>query len=94
MTDCTVLGMPLDVAEDDGITTCQPVCGFVVVKALDEEGRICYHTAATDSLKSVECLGMVRYAVLKLERGLLEGELPGDLSRLGTAGQYRAMRPR
>lgn len=65
-----ILGMPLDAAEDDPIATCQPLSGFVVVKALDEDGEVCYLTAATEGLKSVECLGMARYAVLKLERGL------------------------
>lgn len=74
MTDCTVLGMPLDVGEGDGIATCQPLSGFVVVKALGEDGEIRYLTAATDGLKSVECLGMARYAVLRLEHGLMRGE--------------------
>lgn len=63
--------MPLVAGEDDDIATCQPVCGFVVVKALNSGGEVCYLTAATDGLKSVECLGMARYAVLKLEQGIL-----------------------
>jgi hypothetical protein len=62
--------MPLDVAEDDPITAVTPLCGLVVVKALNGTGEVCYLTAATEGLKSVECLGMARYAVLKLERGL------------------------
>jgi hypothetical protein len=75
--DCTILGMPLDVNEDDAIATCQPVSGFVVVKALGGDGEIRYLTAATDGLKSVECLGMAEYAALKLRHGLardMDGE--------------------
>jgi hypothetical protein len=68
----SILGMPLDVDADDAIATCQPVCGFVVVKALDDDGQIRYLTAATDGLKSVECLGMARYAVLRLECSLMD----------------------
>ena len=68
----SILGMPLNVEAGDGIAACQPICGLVVVKALDEDGEVCYFTAATDGLKSVECLGMARYAVLRLERGLTE----------------------
>jgi hypothetical protein len=70
VADCTILGMPLDVEEDDEITAITPVCGMVVVKGLGEDGEVVYCTAATDGLKSVECLGMARYAVLKLEHGL------------------------
>ena len=73
MTGCLILGMPLDVAEGDPVASAQPLCGFVVVKALNGDGEVVYLTAATPGLKSVECLGMARYAVLKLERGLLAG---------------------
>lgn len=65
-----VLGLPLDVAGDDPIRGVTPLCGLVVVKALNGEGEVCYLTAATEGLKSVEALGMARYAVLKLEHGL------------------------
>jgi len=65
-----ILGMPLDLSENSAIAVCQPLCGFVVIKALDEDGDICYLTAATADLQSVECLGMAEYAVLKLKRGL------------------------
>jgi hypothetical protein len=65
--------MPLDAAEDDPITTAQPLCGLVIVKALDEDGEVVYLTAATDGLKSVECLGMAEYAVLRLKHGLTRG---------------------
>lgn len=67
----SILSMELDVDEDSPLLSCQPLCGFVVIKALDEEGRICYHAAATANLKSVECLGMAEYAVLKLRHGLM-----------------------
>lgn len=84
-----ILGMPLDVTEDDGIASCQPLSGFVMVKALGADGEIRYLTAATDGLKSVECLGMARYAVLKLEHGLMREE-DVDLPDRGAAGGYRA----
>ena len=72
-----VFGMSLDVDEDDPIVTCQPLAAFVAVKALNGDGEVCYLTAATDGLKSVECLGMARYAVLRLEHGLTRGEEDG-----------------
>lgn len=73
MADSTVLGMPLDVDPDDPILAAQPLCGMVVVKAIDAGGDVVYLTAATGGLKSVECLGMARYAVLKLECGIAAG---------------------
>lgn len=73
----SILGMPLDVAEDDPLSTETPLCGLVVVKALTGDGQVSYRTAATEGLKSVEALGMARYAVLKLERGLTR-ELDDD----------------
>lgn len=77
MADVTILGMPLEVGVDDDIHTVQPICGFVVIKALDEDGDVRYLTGATDGLQSVECLGMAEYAVLKLRHGL-ERRLDGD----------------
>ena len=68
-----ILGMPLDVPGDDLIATAQPLCGMVIVKALDPGGEVVYLTAATPGLKSVECLGMVRYAALKLEHAITAG---------------------
>jgi hypothetical protein len=65
-----ILGMPLDVADEDIITTIQPLCGLVVVKGLDKNGEVVYCTAATSDLQLVECLGMAEYAVLKLKHGL------------------------
>lgn len=65
-----ILGLPLDAAEDDQIADITPLCALVVVKGLDEDGHVVYCTGATDGLKSVECLGMAEYAVLKLKRGL------------------------
>lgn len=68
-----ILGMPLDAAEDDLIATAQPLCGLVIVKALDAGGEVVYLTAATEGLKTVECLGMAEYAVLRLKHGLAKG---------------------
>jgi hypothetical protein len=70
MADSLILGMPLDVSAGDAITSVQPLCGFIVVKGLDEDGEVVYCTAATEGLQSVECLGMAEYAVLKLKRGI------------------------
>ena len=70
MADCTVLGMPLDVGENDWLATCQPLSAFVVVKAIDEDGDLRYLTAATPGLHSIECLGMAEYAALRLREGL------------------------
>lgn len=70
MIDCKVLGMDLNVDEDDVLVTSQPLSAFVVVKALDEEGDIVYLTAATEGLQSVECLGMAEFAALKLRAGM------------------------
>jgi len=73
MTDRpSIFGLPLDVKDTDRIITCTPLAGFVVLKALDKEGEIVYLGGATDGLKSIECLGMARYAVLRLEHGLLQ----------------------
>lgn len=68
--DVTVLGMPLYAHENDQIRTAQPIAAVVIAKVLDEEGHVDYVTAATEGLKSVEALGMARYAQLKLEHGL------------------------
>ena len=76
-TEHLILGMPLDVADDDLIATAQPLSGFVMVKALDSDGDLLYLTAATEGLTSVECLGMAEYAALKLRHGLAE-RLEGD----------------
>ena len=70
--DSTILGMPLDAGEDDLITSLTPICGMVVVKGLDEDGKVRYAAAATPDLESVECLGMARWAVLKLETALAD----------------------
>lgn len=75
--DFAILGMPLDVGDDDAITAAQPLSGVVVIKALDGDGDVCYLTAATPGLQSVECLGMARYAVLRLEYAIT-GRLAGD----------------
>jgi hypothetical protein len=79
MSDSTVLGMSLDVGDDDPIASIQPLDGMVVVKGLDPDGDVVYCTAATKGLQSVECLGMAEYAVLRLKRGIasrLDGEGP------------------
>lgn len=68
--DCTVLGMELDTGVNDPITTAQPLAAFVVVKALDTDGNLCYFTGATEGLPTVECLGMADFAVEKLRHAV------------------------
>jgi len=65
-----LLGMPLAAKDDDPILAATPLCGFIVIKALDKGGEVDYYTAATDGLTTVECLGMAEYAALKLRRAL------------------------
>ena len=67
-----VLGMALDAGDDDAIMHCQPLSAFIVVKALDEDGELCYLTGATEGLHSVECLGMAEYAAARLKRALAD----------------------
>jgi hypothetical protein len=64
-----LLGLPLDLPEGDDLGG-TPLCGFLVVKMLNGEGKICFAAAATEGITSVECLGLARWAVLKLEHGL------------------------
>ena len=71
MAEFSILGMPLEVEDGDSIATCQPICGLIIVKALDEDGNVVYCAAATEGLKSVECLGMVEYTLIKLKHGLI-----------------------
>lgn len=68
-----VLGMHLDVEDDDEINFVQPLCAVIMLKALNQDGRVCYLSRATAGLTSVEALAMVRYAELRLEHGLLAG---------------------
>lgn len=68
MTAPVLLGLPLDIGEDSLEGT--PLCGFLVVKMLNDEGQVCFTAVATEGITSVECLGLARWAVLKLEHGL------------------------
>jgi hypothetical protein len=76
-SDCTVLGMPLDVGEDDLITTVQPLAAVVIVRALDEDGDVVYATACTEGLHSLDAWAMARYAALRLETAMA-GRMRGD----------------
>ena len=69
-SSCTVLGMPLDVGEDDLITSIQPLAAVVIVRGLDGDGDMVYATAATEGLHSLDAWAMARYAALKLETGM------------------------
>jgi hypothetical protein len=64
--------MGLDIANmPEGYT---PLAALVVVKVLDEEGKVAYVPRASDSLSSVEALGMAHYAVLALSKYMGEPE--------------------
>jgi hypothetical protein len=52
--DMTVCGLPLP-AETD---LSQPISAVVMVKGLDESGKIAYWTAATEDLMLTEAIGM------------------------------------
>lgn len=70
MADVSVLGMPLDAAEDDSTWSGTPLEAVVIVKMLNGDGEIAYVTSATPNLKDVEALGMLRYAQLRMEIGM------------------------
>lgn len=64
--------MGLDIVNmPDGYT---PLSALVVVKVLDEEGNVAYVPRASDSLSSVEALGMAHYAVVALSKAMGESE--------------------
>jgi hypothetical protein len=69
VTQNLVLGLPLNIPDRELEGT--PLCAFVVVKLLNADGRVCHVAAATPDFTPVECLGMARWAMLKLEHGLL-----------------------
>lgn len=66
-----VLGMHLDVDEDDALNSVQPLCAVIMIKALNKDGHVCYLSRSTTGLTLVEALAMVRYTELKLEHGLV-----------------------
>jgi hypothetical protein len=70
MSDCTILGMPVDVPDGDDLRTAQPLAGIVIAKAIDPDGDLRYLVGCTADLMSVEVLGMLRYATLRMEHGL------------------------
>lgn len=67
--DCTVLGMRLDVGDDNAIVAAQPISAVVIVKAFGEDGDVVY---LTEGLHSVECLGMAEYASVRLKAALAQ----------------------
>ena len=56
MSEHTVLGMPLRIKPDGRLANGQPLCALVVVKFLDEEGKIFYMTLATTDLHAMVVL--------------------------------------
>ncbi len=78
MADATVLGMALETEENDPIRTAQPLSAVIVAKLLGDDGEIYYVGAATEGLKSVETLGMLRYAQVKLEHRMMQYEDKDD----------------
>lgn len=70
MSDSLVLGMPLDLGEDDELADAQPLAALVVVKCLAADGSIAYCARSTSGVQTVEALGMARFAALKLEQAI------------------------
>jgi hypothetical protein len=56
--DATVCALPIKGMPDD-VT---PLAALVVLKALDADGDVAYYARATDSLTTVEAIGMAVYA--------------------------------
>ena len=76
--DYKICGLPLDLHEDDALKRATPLEGVTVIKGLNEDGDAAYYVRATESLTTVECLGMAQLAVLKLKRGLINNDLRED----------------
>lgn len=64
--DYTVLGMPLNLVDEKGVTI-SPLSALVVIKAIDNEGDIVYTLANTEGVTPVEGLGMINFGKLYLE---------------------------
>jgi hypothetical protein len=54
--------MPLVVRDGDRINSAQPISAVVVVKAMDENGKLFYSVTATSDVHTVECMGMIEFA--------------------------------
>lgn len=54
MDGVTVAGLPL-IGENDIM---QPLAAVVCVKGLDEQGKVCYRSRATEGLTTTEAQGM------------------------------------
>lgn len=65
--DMTVLGLKLD-AEDNDLS--QPLEALVIVKGLDTDGELSHWIISTDGLNPIEGLGMARYAMKLIEKGM------------------------
>lgn len=69
--DCTVLGMPL-IGDHD---IAQPLGALVIIKGLDEAGKVCHWARCTDDISTVEAVGMATMALDTL-RDALRGDPP------------------
>ena len=49
-----------------------PLAALVVLKAFDEDGDVTYYARATEGVTTVEALGMVALADVRLRTALLE----------------------
>lgn len=71
MTDFCVLGLPLHLGEGDADDIMSPLAAVTVLKYLDSEGTVSYMVrGTTEGVSTVEAIGMVRYALVKLEEQL------------------------
>lgn len=68
------LGMDLDGVWEEGTV---PIEAFVIVKTI-RDGDFSYLLMSTRELNTIECLGMIRYATLILETGILQRAEPTE----------------
>jgi hypothetical protein len=71
----TAFGLELDEPLPEGWT---PLEAIVIVKALDETGKMAMFNTATPALNVYEAAGMVRATQLDLERGMMEDDDDDD----------------
>ena len=66
----TVMGLPIEGMQ--GEQSLMPLAAVVLLKCLDEEGKLTYMVRATDDITTIEAIGLVHYAVAQLSADLGE----------------------
>ncbi len=72
MNDKTILGLELELDEDDD---CQPLAALVVIKYFepDSEVSVGYMVRATSGLSNTEALGMAGLAKIRITENIKDG---------------------